>query len=89
MSKTLTVTEAARAFSDLINRVRYNGESTVLLKGGKPVAKIIPISENLSGQALAEAWAALPHLSPEDAASFETDLAGAKKTLPSARDKWA
>lgn len=89
MSKTLTVTEASRAFSDLINRVRYQGESAVLIKGGKPVAKIIPISENLNGKGLAEAWATLPHLSPEEAASFESEVANAKKALPKAHDKWA
>ena len=39
----LSVTEAARCFSDCIGRVRYQGASFLLLKGGTPVAKIVPV----------------------------------------------
>lgn len=41
----ITVTAAARGFSDLINRVRYRGESAVLVKGGVPVARLLPFTE--------------------------------------------
>lgn len=41
----MTVTEAARNFSDLVNRTYYQGEETILYKGGRPMAKITPISE--------------------------------------------
>ena len=34
----MTVTEAARNFSDLVNRVYYRGESTILTRNGVPVA---------------------------------------------------
>ena len=48
MNETLiSVTVAARKFSDCINRVRYQGMSFVLEKNGVPVARIIPVRPNL------------------------------------------
>jgi len=38
----MSVTEAARNFSDCINRVRYQGVTFVLHKNGIPVARIVP-----------------------------------------------
>lgn len=38
----VSVTAAARGFSDLINRVRYRGESAILVKNNVPVARIAP-----------------------------------------------
>lgn len=38
----ISVTAAARGFSDLINRIRYRGESAILVKNGAPVARIGP-----------------------------------------------
>lgn len=89
MSKTVTVTEASRSFSDLINRVRYQGESAVLVKNGKPVAKIIPVANNVTGKELAALWPSLPHLSPDEASRLEADLADARNSLPKVKDKWA
>jgi prevent-host-death family protein len=45
MKKTISisVTDAARNFSDCINRVRYQGVSFVLHKNGVPVARIEPV----------------------------------------------
>jgi antitoxin (DNA-binding transcriptional repressor) of toxin-antitoxin stability system len=39
---SISVTEAARNFSDCINRARYQGTTFVLHKGGKPVATLTP-----------------------------------------------
>ncbi len=44
----ISVTQAARKFSDCVNRVRYQGTSFVLHKNGVPVARIVPI-ESASG----------------------------------------
>ena len=38
----ISATEAARNFSDLLNRVRYRGESFVIERGGSPVAELRP-----------------------------------------------
>ena len=40
---SISVTEAARNFSDCINRVRYQGVTFVLHKNGTPVARIEPV----------------------------------------------
>ncbi len=38
----ISVTEAARNFSDLVNRVYYKGETFVIERGGGPVCEILP-----------------------------------------------
>lgn len=46
MKETLiSVTVAARKFSDCISRVRYQGVSFLLEKNGVPVARIIPVQQ--------------------------------------------
>ena len=40
MDTTITATEAARKFSDLLNRVRYRGETFRITRGGEEVAKL-------------------------------------------------
>jgi len=54
----ISVTQAARRFSDCVNRVRYQGTSFVLHKNGVPVARIVPI-ESASGADLEQLAAAL------------------------------
>lgn len=89
MIKTVSVTDAARGFADLINRVRYRNESALLLKGGKPVAKIVPIETSAkTGAELATLWNDLPHLSPAEAGSFGNDVSLARSELPKVKDKW-
>lgn len=57
MESTLTVTEAAQNFSDLINRIVYRGEVAILTRNGRPVARILPEGPRKStGRDLAEFW---------------------------------
>lgn len=42
MSQRVTATEAARRFSDLLNRVRYAGESFVIIRGGEEIGQLVP-----------------------------------------------
>jgi prevent-host-death family protein len=42
----ISVTVAARKFSECINRVRYQGTSFLLEKNGVPVARLIPVQQN-------------------------------------------
>ena len=86
--KTMTVIEAARHFSDLISRVHYRGESTLLLKGGKPMARVLPARKPSTGRDLAALWGGLPHLSAKEAATFGQDLEGARRNLPPLVAKW-
>lgn len=42
MSRRVTATDAARRFSDLLNRVRYAGESFVIIQGGEEIGLLVP-----------------------------------------------
>ncbi|HEX4960977.1 MAG TPA: hypothetical protein VF173_09075 [Thermoanaerobaculia bacterium] len=43
MSYKVTATEAARNFSELLNRVRYGRETFVILRGGEAVGQLAPV----------------------------------------------
>jgi prevent-host-death family protein len=43
--ESVPVTEARRQIAELVNRVAYAGERIVLTKHGKPVAMLVPVSE--------------------------------------------
>jgi prevent-host-death family protein len=43
MSERVTATEAARRFSDLLNRVRYAQETFVIVRGGEEVGVLGPV----------------------------------------------
>lgn len=42
MKTRVTATEAARKFSEILNRVAYKGESFIVERGGRPVCEITP-----------------------------------------------
>ena len=86
--KTMTVTEAARHFSELINCVHYRGESTMLLKGGKPMAKVMPALRPKTGRDLAAIWGRLPHVGVKEAAAFGQDIEASRLYLPPLVTKW-
>lgn len=44
MESHLSATEAARTFSDILNRVRYRGEAFIVERGGEPVCRISPVA---------------------------------------------
>jgi len=55
---TITVTEAARNFADCVNRAHYQRTTFMLLKNGKPFARIAPDREKpCTGRELAAALA--------------------------------
>ena len=86
--KTITVTEAARNFADCLNRAHYQNTSFVLLKNGRPFARIEPESETrCTGRDLAKALATV-ELSVEEARNWHRGLATARKSLPTPADKW-
>jgi len=79
--RTLSVTLAARNFSDLISSVHYRGESALLLKGGRPMVRMVPARPPRTGRELAALWARLPRLSPAEAEAMARDLADARAAL--------
>ena len=72
--KHITLTEAARNFSELVSRVHSQGETTILIKGGKPLVKLTPASQPKTGRELAALWSKRPRLGPDEVASFKRDL---------------
>ena len=48
---SISVTEAARNFSDCINRVRYQGTTFILHKNGVQVARIEPVPGTMQTEA--------------------------------------
>lgn len=55
----VSITDAARNFSDFINRVAYRQESFFLVRGKRPVAELRPVA---AGRRLAEAGSLLAGL---------------------------
>jgi hypothetical protein len=86
--KVITVTEAARNFADCVNRAHYQKVTFVLLKNGKPYARIEPDHEKrCTGQDLADALVGI-ELTAEEARDWHNDLRSARKTVHIAPDKW-
>jgi len=77
-STSLSVTDAARNFSEYVNRVNYRGDRFVLVKGGREVAELKPVPK---GRRLSELGSLLKRsarLDPEEAAAFEEDIDAAR-----------
>jgi antitoxin (DNA-binding transcriptional repressor) of toxin-antitoxin stability system len=47
-TRSISVTEAARNFSDCVNRTRYQGVTFILHRNGVPVARLVPESTKQS-----------------------------------------
>lgn len=87
--RSLSVTEAARNFSDLVNRTHYRGETTVLVRSGRPVARIMPADgSSCLGSDLAAKWREMAHLSPDEAEEFAADLKKARELIEPPESKW-
>ena len=66
----ISATQAARTFSDLLNRVRYRGEEFIVERGGEPVCIISPVKPlQYTGAELAALLISLPK---PDAAFWDT-----------------
>ncbi|MBT4838661.1 MAG: antitoxin [Methylococcales bacterium] len=89
MMKSMTVTQAARNFSDLVNRVQYQGASVELIKSKKVVAIISPVSlkPSMKIKDLLGFFESLPSLG-EDASQFEKDMKDVDSAMPKGLDEW-
>ena len=43
MERELGVTEARKEFSDLVERVQYQGDAYIISRHGKPAAAVVPV----------------------------------------------
>jgi hypothetical protein len=77
----ITVSDAARNFADCVNRAHYQNTTFVLLKNGKPFARIeSDIEKRCTGRELADALAKV-ELPSGEARAWHHDLGAARKTL--------
>ena len=86
----ISATDAARNFSDLLNRVRYQGKSFEVARGSEVVAKIVPATppQTVKVADLERLLAGLPSLDPEDAAQLEKDLEVIRREARVPEPKW-
>jgi antitoxin (DNA-binding transcriptional repressor) of toxin-antitoxin stability system len=71
----ISVTQAARNFSDLINRVHYRNETATLIRGGAAVARLVPAHEKqVRGADLAAWWSRWEHMPTREAEAYAADL---------------
>ncbi len=85
---TITVTEASRNFADCVNRAHYQNQTFVLLKNGKPVARLVPEEEKVcTGADLVRALEEV-ELTPAEARAWHQDLVAARKARKPQGSKW-
>jgi len=92
MAERITATRVVREFSELLNEVRYKSQSYVVERNGKPIARLVPVSEQKEGKRLKELKTILSSLPScdDDLEAFAADLekiADRQPSLP-AGDPW-
>ncbi len=92
---SISVTEAARNFAECVNRARYQGTTFVLLKNGRPVARIVPEApaerKATTGRELAEALRTAltdTRLGQDEADAWKRDLDEARAQDAPPVGKW-
>ncbi len=84
MSKKISATEAVRKVSEILSHVQYQGKSFTVVRGGKAVASISPVSRPPQARNLGELkslLAAIPRLGAE-ADAFASDIRAAREEQP-------
>jgi antitoxin (DNA-binding transcriptional repressor) of toxin-antitoxin stability system len=79
METTITATELARNLSDILNRVRYKGESFRVVRSGEVVAEIKPVpgAPAITWGEFVKIWDRLPKPDPE----FWDDVEEARRLM--------
>lgn len=85
----LTIEDAARGLSDLVERVHANGESAVLVKSGRPIARIVPIqSQGQAGEDLIAFLRRWRTEHPEPDEQLAEVIQESRKAVQPPRDPW-
>ncbi len=86
MKRRVTATEAAKKFSDILNRVVYRGETFVVERGGRPICEIVPARPaKFTGKDFVEMLKSAPR--PDDE-YFDDVERVIKKRQPVAPSSW-
>ena len=85
----ISVTQAVRKFSDLLNRVFYQGTIVELERGNKVIARISPVASEspLKVKDLNRLFVEFPSLG-EEAKAFAKDLAAIRKQVSLEQNQW-
>ena len=89
--KTISATEAARSFSEVLNRVQYRDMSFSIERGRKVVARLVPpaVPAGLSPAELNRLFAGLPHLGPAEAGKWKAEVRAMRRARRPQARKWA
>lgn len=89
MSRIITVTEAARSFDDIIDRVYYRNEKFDIQMGNQIVAHISPSKNQttLKTFELNDFFAKIPKLSIDDLDDFEKNIKQIRTSAGRLKDK--
>jgi prevent-host-death family protein len=84
MIQTITVTDAVRNFSELLNNIRYRGDEYTIVRGGKPAATIGPAAGSVKERKLSDLKNIIRNLPrlEDDGEIFERDIAQAVMVQP-------
>lgn len=84
--RTLSATEASRNFSEIMNRVKYRGETFIIERGGERICEIRPAAPaRFTGADLAALVRSLPAVD-DDYLELVEELTRSQKKLP--KTKW-
>jgi antitoxin (DNA-binding transcriptional repressor) of toxin-antitoxin stability system len=85
----ITIEDAARSLSNVVERVHASGEAALLVKSGCPVARIVavaaPASETNDLVAFLRQWR-LDHPDPDE--DFERIIEESRRAISLPRDPW-
>ena len=92
MEKRISATRAVRDFSEVLNTIKFKGVHYIIERGGKPIASMKSIDENLDPMTLGELKTLLkklPRLEEElDAFASDLEEISSNQPLMSTGDLW-
>lgn len=87
-SQLITSTEATRHFSDILNKVYYQGQSFDIKRGREIIAKLVPAKPIMLANDFGRFLKSLPVLDAEDKQEFEKIIAECRSDLHETRNLW-
>src|SRR3990170_5440126 len=89
--KTISATEAARSFSEVLNQVQYRDTSFSIERGRKVVARLVPpaLPAGLPLADLNHLFAGLSHLGTTEASQWRAEVRSMRRARRPQVRKWA
>ncbi|MGH8728818.1 MAG: hypothetical protein ACREV9_11850 [Burkholderiales bacterium] len=89
-TKSISATEAARNFSEILNQVKYQSAHYDIVRGRDVVARLVPpvVTAGFPIAKLNDFFTRVPGLERDDAVAFEKEIKALRKRAGKARDPW-